>query len=103
MVKNKVTTDISKNINKGIVLLQEGISIKKIEIAIDNHSFHKLAPLIKEHYPNKLKLSRMDIQFLVGKLREYELKYIKITAERKKGQTQLKSFFGDEKNDISKT
>ena len=83
---------IKNNINEGVDLLSRGISIKIIEKKIKNPSFHKLAPLIKQHYPNKNKLGEMEIDFIIGQLRKYELDYIVRAKERKKGQTVLQKY-----------
>ena len=83
---------IGDNINKGIELIKKGVSVNKVEEQINNHSFHKLAPIINKYYPNRLKLNISEIQFVIGKLREYELTYWKARKEKLRGQTNLGEF-----------
>lgn len=84
--RNKMITE---GINTGINYMKKGIAISRIEELINNKSFHKIAAIIKKEFPRKEKLNKSEIEFIIGKLREYELTYAKQIKEREKGQTKL--------------
>ena len=84
----------TKIINEMLKLRESGLSIDAIERRTDCGVLHKIIPLMNRMYSQKMpkRIGDTEFQIIVGKLREEELSYRKITANRKRGQTKIGRF-----------